>query len=320
MSNRQVQSYLNRIKNDDPNKSFFLETIIPSLKGIKSRQAGGITYECPVCVKKLSTNSSVEAKSNFATYYTYTRHLSEQHKENLPCNGLIFSCNSVQSNRQEKLFKCYVCNLDFNRKEHLNKHKLSIRHQETKKKQTNDKQTSANLNKENCSDIILVSDNDIDLDDQRDYIIQRAKRSRSESSVSDCEEKNTAKKSKPDNVSTTCLIEIENKLESETLNTHTDILNIAVKNKKIRQNAISKQGTQNNDSSTTKENKYSQESNKSAEHKDLKEVFEADFEIIHFSKTDNQSEKSDKKEDEEEGDDYDDEDKQLLMLFDIYNL
>lgn len=222
MSNRQVQGYLNRLKNNDPNKNYFLEFILPALKGTKSRQ--GVSYECPVCVDKLNGNCSLETKL-FTTYYTFIRHLSEQHKDNLPCNGLIFSGTGDQAIGKEKKFKCHICNMQFGRKEHLNKHKLSLRHRDAANKQNQDIDNNNNNNKnledleseneENSSEIIFVSEEEEQEEenkcpsDSSQVRLYSTKRSRSDSSVSDCDQSKAKKSKFIDGTIRDYLVEIE---------------------------------------------------------------------------------------------------------------
>lgn len=209
MSNRQIKSYLNRIKPNDPNKNFFLEIILPSLKGKKSRQ--GLTYECPICVEKLSDNCSVETKL-YTTYYTYIRHLGEQHKNSLPCNGLIFCFNSEQAaNREEKIFKCNICDVEFSRKEHLNKHKLSIRHRETEDKQNQENEHDREYKSVDEEIIFIIEDIQSSNDSKNEEPVKKSlKRSRSNSSVSDSENISEKKIRLIDENIRNYLIEIEN--------------------------------------------------------------------------------------------------------------
>ncbi|RNA18356.1 hypothetical protein BpHYR1_006203 [Brachionus plicatilis] len=52
----------------------------------------------------------------------------KKHKNKLPCDGNIFFFQDQSNEKLEKQFKCNECNLDFARREHLTRHKQSLKH------------------------------------------------------------------------------------------------------------------------------------------------------------------------------------------------
>lgn len=102
---------------------------------------------------------------SFVHYYTFIRHLKEQHKSVLPCDGKVFSvddndtaqqtCSSASNNNDKanlKHYKCKPCKVSFRRKEHYNKHLNSIRHAK-----------NVSLSNSDLTEVVFVSDEAKDL-------------------------------------------------------------------------------------------------------------------------------------------------------------
>lgn len=204
MTERQIKTYLNRIEFNDPNRDFFIRTLVPSLKGINtslssltSSSTQRVTcsptkYSCPICV---DNNNKI---TTFSTYFTYVRHLTEKHSSLFPCNGRIFSSNfdskshvvdlistsskSTTSNdfnqnhyttnnttntnsQKPKLFKCIDCDQMFSRNEHLKKHYLSQKHNLNVNKNNNSQCVLFSQNLDSCYDVGEIHDHYDDDDD-----------------------------------------------------------------------------------------------------------------------------------------------------------
>ncbi len=127
MSERVTSSYIKRIERNDPMRESFIQLVIPSL-----RQTFVISdvdlrrkYVCCFCntLPDDSRHQFSRSTVSFTNYYAYLRHLSVQHRSQLPCDGSIFDkCH------KENQFKCHICVRSFNRKEHLNAHLKSNAH------------------------------------------------------------------------------------------------------------------------------------------------------------------------------------------------
>ena len=174
MSIRQLQTYLGRIKKDDPNRSYFIETIIPSLKSTKDNY-NNQKYSCPVCVKGTINDKSVNReKVSFTNYYTYIRHLQEQHYSILPCDGEVFNSEydpessietrTLKRSKDVKHYKCISCEVSFSRKEHYKNHLESKRHKRKEQELNFDQDKKVLNNSTHVINIIKEDDHDIDDD------------------------------------------------------------------------------------------------------------------------------------------------------------
>lgn len=115
MSKKVIESYMKRMTQNDPMRDLFVKVVLPSLTKLKSQ-----SYLCALCGKDRNKQKKVPS---FANYYTYIRHLGENHRNQLPCEGDIF--NSLAINH-----RCKICDKDFKRKEHFQAHLSSKSHKE----------------------------------------------------------------------------------------------------------------------------------------------------------------------------------------------
>lgn len=130
MSEKLIATYVSKISDDDPKRTLFIQSVIPSLKPRAVCNSPNPRFVCAFCNEnnneKKETNvqtASVTETSlkTFATLQTYTRHLSTKHLDLLPCDGNIFESAPI-------VIKCTLCNTEFKRKDHYNKHLTSITH------------------------------------------------------------------------------------------------------------------------------------------------------------------------------------------------
>ena len=93
----------------DPNYDEFINVIIPSLKESENNK-----WTCPYCSRNAHFNA------NYSSYFAFTRHLAQRHRDCLPLDGDIFGYVSS--------FRCIVCDKVFSRNDHYKTHLKSITH------------------------------------------------------------------------------------------------------------------------------------------------------------------------------------------------
>lgn len=109
MSDKQIWSIINRVPVNDPKYDELINVIIPSL-----RESENNKWTCPYCSRNAHFNA------NYSSYFAFTRHLAQRHRDCLPLDGDIFGFVSS--------FKCEVCNKDFSRNDHYKSHLKSKTH------------------------------------------------------------------------------------------------------------------------------------------------------------------------------------------------
>lgn len=109
MSDKQIKSIINRVPMSDPNYDEFINVIIPSLKESENNK-----WTCPYCSRNAHFNA------NYSSYFAFTRHLAQRHRDCLPLDGDIFGYVSS--------FRCIVCDKVFSRNDHYKTHLKSITH------------------------------------------------------------------------------------------------------------------------------------------------------------------------------------------------
>lgn len=139
MSDKQIESIILRVPMSDPNYDELINVIIPSL-----RESENNKWTCPYCSRNAHYNA------NYSSYFAFTRHLAQRHRDCLPLDGDIFGYVSS--------FKCIVCDKEFSRNDHYKTHLKSITHMRNEvifKKQnetTDDRIKNRNENENNSSD------------------------------------------------------------------------------------------------------------------------------------------------------------------------
>lgn len=118
MTERQIKTYLNRINQNDPQKNYFSNVIVPALRG-EPYNNETLIYKCPVC------DEIDKEIVSFKQYFCFVRHLNEKHRDKLPCKGNVFISTG---NSKQRRFVCQLCDLAFNRNEHLTRHNESQKH------------------------------------------------------------------------------------------------------------------------------------------------------------------------------------------------
>jgi hypothetical protein len=124
-TDRQVNSYLSRIDSNDPNRDLFMSSILPSLQNLELDQNNNGVFVCRLC----NNEASYKSPANFGFLSSFIRHLTECHKHQLPCNGLVFTTPSSNTfTHTDRAFRCNLCRVDFKRKGHLSNHFESNNH------------------------------------------------------------------------------------------------------------------------------------------------------------------------------------------------
>lgn len=109
MSEKQIWSIINRVPVNDPKYDELIKVIIPSL-----RESENNKWTCPYCSRNAHFNA------DYSSYFAFTRHLAQRHRDCLPLDGDIFGFVSS--------FKCEVCNKAFSRNDHYKAHLKSKTH------------------------------------------------------------------------------------------------------------------------------------------------------------------------------------------------
>lgn len=111
MSQHLIETYTSLIDPNDPKKTFFIETILPSLIDTNlsndnenlDENRSKIQYSCPICKKKYkflniqSPTYPTQDMNTYTSFQSYTDHLTKMHATLLPCNGQIFSLSKSPS-------------------------------------------------------------------------------------------------------------------------------------------------------------------------------------------------------------------------------
>lgn len=144
MSDKQIETLIKRLPRSDPNYDEFINVIIPSL-----RESENNKWTCPYCSRNAHFNA------NYSSYFAFTRHLAQRHRDSLPLDGDFFGYMS--------LFRCEICDKEFSRKDHYNNHlksKTHIKNQLSFSKNVNDEKNDiSDEDESSLADLLKATQN-----------------------------------------------------------------------------------------------------------------------------------------------------------------